>query len=148
MEPSRSYLTTLFALAFAALCLTGCADDAVGATGDEVGGACDRNGDCFTDSMCLTEDDQITPIDGGTPPTRDGFFAGTCTVTCGSDMRCPEQSECVNVTEDEMGTTISVCLLPCEDELDCRPGYGCVRLSSPTLAGGVAKVCAGPAEGT
>jgi hypothetical protein len=99
-------------------CVLSACGDGVGNDGDVVGGPCQSNDDCDSDSMCEDSGD---------------FPGGTCTVECESDSDCPDGTRCVDKDS-------GICLLECESPDDCRNGYGCEEKSVKD-DGGKANVC-------
>lgn len=103
-----------------ALLALGCSN-AVGSDGDQVGGPCVVNSECYIDSVCL-----------------DGWPGGYCAQACDADEDCPSGSAC---TEEGIG----YCLVACGSDAECRSdeGYACVEREARG-AGGTVMVCATP----
>lgn len=87
-------------------------------------------GPCMNDSEC----DQRLCEDGFR------FPGGTCTISCGNSGQCPAGSMC---GELESGW---VCLVRCQDTLDCRQGYVCEPIvEAATNQASSVSACLGPA---
>jgi hypothetical protein len=50
---------------------------------------------------------------------------GYCTVTGCEQGSCPDDAVCVALEPEEGAETVNRCLASCEEDWDCRSGYGC-----------------------
>lgn len=101
-----------------ALVALGCSN-AVGNDGDQVGGPCLVNSQCYIDSVCL-----------------DAWPGGYCAQACDSTEDCPDGSVCT-----DQGT--GYCLVECASDAECRSEEGYACLERPARgAGGTVMVCA------
>ncbi len=113
---TRSFLSkmarasVLAVLALGTLCAVGCGDDDgpgdspcryhPQSCGGDLGGNCDRNGDCGSGFCCKA-------------PKECG--GGMCTYECRGDYDCPR----------DMGCEHGVCFLLCYSDNDCAVGQTC-----------------------
>jgi hypothetical protein len=111
------------AILLACLCL-GCGDD--DGNGTLIGASCDDSTECDVGGgLCVTDGED-----------------GLCTLPCmasGRPGECPLDTYCddQNVGIDgEAATSQTLCFPACEEDEDCREGYGCNGVSS-----GPGKVC-------
>lgn len=115
----------LLALAILLACVgLGCGDDDEG-NGTLIGATCDDSTQCGVGGQCVTDGDE-----------------GLCTLPCmtsGGVGECPLDTYCdeENVGIDgEAASSETLCFPACEEDEDCREGYGCNGVSS-----GPGKVC-------
>lgn len=95
---------------------------------ENLGVSCTANTDCKgTDTRCIT----TSTISGLTYP------GGFCTAGCAKDADCGENGWCPLAALDagvfpspEVQKGVTICLLKCEADTDCREGYICSSESS------------------
>lgn len=98
---------------------------------ENLGAPCKVNEDCKgTGTRCIT----TSQISGLVYP------GGFCTAGCASDAECGTGGWCPLATMDagvfpsaEVQKAVTICLLKCEADKDCREGYVCTTESSLTF---------------
>jgi hypothetical protein len=100
MDKALRMLATLLAMSGIAACGH---NDYPGYDPSVVGGACRGDLDCAPGARCQT---------GGDLPD------GTCTFPCAIHLDCTPTSACVD-------KHAGICLLTCQNDSWCRPGYHC-----------------------